>query len=144
MEGQYCTGSFAETQAHPGLLYISFPRHSAWIDVVKGCHKVHLSPTDEDMEGSFDNDVLIGNGRANSMLGQPGEDVFIGNGGEDVIDARDGVRDVSIQCGAGKPPKPGKPVHGKSTGRALTDSFDPPPVKCAVVKHGNPVTGLNG
>ncbi len=27
------------------------------------------------------------------MLGQPGEDVFIGNGGDDVIDARDGVRD---------------------------------------------------
>ena len=45
------------------------------------------------MEGSFDWDVLIGDGRANSMLGQPGEDVFIGNGGDDVIDARDGVRD---------------------------------------------------
>ena len=40
--------------------------------MIKGCHKVHLSPTDEDMEGSFDDDVLIGNGRANSMLGQPG------------------------------------------------------------------------
>ena len=45
------------------------------------------------MEGSFDWDVLIGDGRANSMLGQPGEDVFFGNGGDDVIDARDGVRD---------------------------------------------------
>jgi Ca2+-binding RTX toxin-like protein len=136
--------SFAETQAHPGLLYVSFPRHAAWIDVIGGCHKVHLSPTDEDMEGSFDNDVLIGNGRANSMLGQPGADAFIGNGGEDVIDARDGVRDVSIQCGAGEPPKPGKPVHGKSTGRALTDPFDPLPVKCATVKHGHPIPGLGG
>ncbi len=136
--------SFAETQAHPGLLIISFPRHVAYIDTIKHCDKVHLSPTDEDMEGSFDNDVLIGNGRANSMLGQPGEDVFIGNGGNDVIDARDGVRDVSIQCGAGRPPKPGKPVRGKSTGRALTDSFDPAPVKCATVKHGHPVPGLGG
>jgi Ca2+-binding RTX toxin-like protein len=142
--------SFAETQAHPGLLIISFPAHAAWIDVVKGCHKVHLSPTDEDMEGSFDNDVLIGDSRANSMLGQPGEDVFIGNGGEDVIDARDGVRDSSIQCGRGRPPmkKPNgkgltKPT-GKPAGRALTDSFDPEPFNCAIVKHGHPVPGLGG
>jgi Ca2+-binding RTX toxin-like protein len=142
--------SFAETQAHPGLLYISFPKHAAWIDEIKGCHKVHLSPTDEDMEGSFDWDVLIGDSRANSMLGQPGEDVFIGNGGDDVIDARDGVRDFSIQCGRGKPPtkKPNgkgmtKPT-GKPAGRALTDSFDPQPFNCATVTHGTPVPGLNG
>jgi Ca2+-binding RTX toxin-like protein len=134
--------SFAETQAHPGLLYVSFPRHAAWIDVIKGCHKVHLSPTDEDMEGSFDNDVLIGNHRANSMLGQPGEDRFYGNGGEDVIDARDGVHDDYIQCGPGRPAKPGKPVPGPSTGRALTDPFDPAPVRCATVVHGHPVPGL--
>ncbi|HEV7482555.1 MAG TPA: calcium-binding protein [Solirubrobacterales bacterium] len=142
--------SFAETQAHPGLLYISFPKHAAWIDEIKGCHKVHLSPTDEDMEGSFDWDVLIGDSRANSMLGQPGADVFIGNGGDDVIDARDGVRDFSIQCGRGKPPhkKPhGKGMTkgtGKPAGRALTDSFDPQPFNCATVKHGTPVPGLNG
>ena len=142
--------SFAETQAHPGLLIISFPQHSAWIDEVKGCHHVHLSPTDEDMEGSFDWDVLIGDSRANSMLGQPGEDVFIGNGGDDVIDARDGVRDFSIQCGRGKPPKKKpngkgttKPT-GKAAGRALTDSFDPHPFNCATVVHGTPVPGLNG
>ncbi len=127
--------SFAETQAHPGLLYISFPKHAAWIDAIKGCHKVHLSPTDEDMEGSFDWDVLIGDSRANSMLGQPGKDVFIGNGGDDVIDARDGERDFSIQCGRGTPPhkKPhGKGMTkgtGKPAGRALTDSFDPQPVQ---------------
>jgi Ca2+-binding RTX toxin-like protein len=142
--------SFAETQAHPGLLYISFPKHAAWIDEIKGCDSVHLSPTDEDMEGSFDWDVLIGDSRANSMLGQPGEDVFIGNGGDDVIDARDGVRDFSIQCGKGTPPrkkKSGKGMTkgtGKPAGRALTDSFDPQPFNCSVVKHGTPVPGLNG
>jgi Ca2+-binding RTX toxin-like protein len=136
--------SFAETQAHPGLLYISFPKHSAWIDEVKGCDSVHLSRTDEDMEGSFDYDVLIGDGRANSMLGQPGVDSFYGNGGDDVIDARDGVRDESIQCGPGRPPAKGKPARGPSTGRAITDSFDPTPVKCAITKHGIPVPGLNG
>ncbi len=142
--------SFAETQAHPGLLYISFVAHAAWIDAIKGCHKVHLSPTDEDMEGSFDNDVLIGDAGPNSMLGQPGEDEFFGNGGEDVIDARDGVRDKSIQCGRGHPAitrAKGKgtiPATGRPTGRALTDSFDPAPFNCAIVKHGTPVPGLNG
>jgi Ca2+-binding RTX toxin-like protein len=142
--------SFAETQAHPGLLIISFLAHSAWVTTVKGCHHVHLSPTDEDMEGSFDDDVLIGNPRANSMLGQPGQDAFFGDGGEDVIDARDGVHDFSIQCGPGHSAEPklhGKGMTkptGKATGRAITDSFDPAPFNCATVKHGTPVPGLNG
>jgi Ca2+-binding RTX toxin-like protein len=149
--------SFAETQAHPGLLIISFPQHKAWVTTVKNCHPVHLSPTDEDMEGSFDNDVLIGDAGPNAMLGQPGEDEFFGNGGEDIIDARDGVRDVSIQCGRGTPPKTitvkgkgGKPKTkeiagtGEPAGRALTDQFDPEPFNCATVKYGHPVPGLNG
>jgi Ca2+-binding RTX toxin-like protein len=144
--------SFAETQAHPGILYISFPEHKAWIDVVRGCHPVRLDPTDEDMEGSFDYDVLIGDGGPNAMLGQPGVDRFYGNGGEDTIDARDGVRDEVIQCGAGRyiqPPshpkgKRAEPVlHGTPAGRALTDSFDPPPLLCSDVVHGTPVAGLN-
>ena len=73
------------------------------------------------MEGSFDNDVLIGDGRANAMLGQPGRDVFIGNGGDDVIDARDGVRDFSIQCGRGEPP------HPKGKGKGFTKPTGAPP-----------------
>jgi Ca2+-binding RTX toxin-like protein len=136
--------SFAETAAHPGLLIISFPRHAAWIDVIKGCHKVHLAASDEDMEGSFDDDVLIGNGRANSMLGQPGQDRFYGNGGDDTIDARDGVRDFSIQCGRGTLPRKGHPATGRAEGHALTDPFDPPPFKCGSTKHGHPVPGLDG
>jgi Ca2+-binding RTX toxin-like protein len=134
--------SFAETPAHPGILHVSFAAHAAWIDAIPGCHKVHLSPTDEDMEGSFDNDILVGDGGPNAMLGQPGVDSFYGGGGEDVIDARDGVRDESIQCGRGRAPKPGKPVRGKPSGRALTDPFDPSPVLCAIAKHGHPVPGL--
>jgi Ca2+-binding RTX toxin-like protein len=129
--------SFAETQAHPGLLYISFPKHKAWVDTLlrEGrCRPVHLSPTDEDMEGSFDNDVLIGDAGPNAMLGQPGQDRFYGNGGEDVIDARDGVRDLHIQCA-----RPG----GKPEGRALADTFDPHATGCAVEKYGTPVPGLN-
>ncbi|HMJ72797.1 MAG TPA: calcium-binding protein [Solirubrobacterales bacterium] len=147
--------SFAETQAHPGLLYISFLAHKAWIDTLlkEGrCHPVRLDPSDEDMEGSFDNDVLIGDGGPNALLGQPGQDQFFGEGGEDIIDARDGVRDFSIQCGTGfytQPPKPKKgpapePIlHGTPAGRALTDSFDPAPLLCSDVVVGTPVAGLN-
>jgi Ca2+-binding RTX toxin-like protein len=126
--------SFAETQAHPGILYISFPKNKAWIDVIKGCNPVRLNPTVEDMEGSFDNDILIGDSGPNAMLGQPGQDELYGNGGDDIVDARDGRRDFVIQCGR----YPGQP-----TGRALTDPFDPPTTACAVRKHGSPVPGLN-
>jgi len=134
--------SFAETPAHPGVLHVSFPAHAAWIDAIPNCHRVHLSPTNEDMEGSFDWDVLVGDRRANNMLGQPGADRFYGGGGDDVIDARDGVRDFSIQCGRGRPGKAGRPAQGKATGRALTDPFDPGPVLCEIAKHGHPVDGL--
>lgn len=125
--------SFAETQAHPGLLYVSLAAHAAWIDAIKGCHHVRLAPSDEDIEGSFDYDVLIGDGGANAMLGQPGKDSFYGRGGNDIIDARDGVRDEVIQCG----------TKGHPSGRALTDSFDPPPLYCADHTNGTPVAGLN-
>jgi Ca2+-binding RTX toxin-like protein len=149
--------SFAETQAHPGLLIISFPKNAAWVDEIKGCDSVRLDDSNEDMEGSFDWDVLIGDGGPNAMLGQPGEDRFYGNGGDDIIDARDGVRDFSIQCGKGEPPKEVK-VRGKGgktvtketegtgvpAGRAITDEFDPAPFNCAFVKHGEPVPGLHG
>jgi Ca2+-binding RTX toxin-like protein len=134
--------SFAETPSHPGILHVSFPAHAAWIDAIPGCDRVHLSPTNEDMEGSFDWDVLIGDGRANNMLGQPGADRFYGGGGDDVIDARDGTRDFSIQCGRGTPARKGRPARGTSTGRALTDSFDPGTTLCGITKHGKPVDGL--
>ena len=89
------------------------------------------------MEGSFDNDVLIGDGRANSMLGQPGDDRFYGNGGEDMIDARDGVRDEldpvrprqSAEAGqagsaAGRPaaPSPTPSTPPRSSAREVTST----------------------
>jgi len=138
--------SFAETPAHPGILIVSFPQHEAWIDAVPGCDSVRLDPSNEDMEGSFDWDILIGDSRANNMLGQPGADRFYGGGGEDVIDARDGVRDFSIQCGGKRQPlkKKGKPrpIRGAPAGRALIDSFDPGTALCAITKSGRPVDGL--
>lgn len=149
--------SFAETQAHPGLLIISFPLDKAWVNAIRGCKPVRLDDSNEDMEGSFDDDVLIGDGGKNAMLGQPGRDRFYGGGGDDVIDARDGVRDFSIQCGRGryvlpkrkskgkaKPKAKPKPVlRGKPAGRALIDPFDPTPLLCTDHKHGTPVPGLN-
>jgi Ca2+-binding RTX toxin-like protein len=146
--------SFAETQAHPGILYISFPANKAWIDVLMGhgCKPVRLDDSDEDMEGSFDYDVLIGDSGKNSLLGQPGRDELYGNGGDDIVDARDGVRDLVVQCGRGvyvRPPRkpkgpPPEPIlHGTPAGRALTDSFDPPADLCTDVVVGTPVAGLN-
>jgi len=138
--------SFAETPAHPGTLIVSFPANKAWIDAVRGCDPVRLDDSNEDMEGSFDWDILIGDARANNMLGQPGEDRFYGGGGDDVIDARDGVRDFSIQCGGKRQPlgRKGKPqpIRGTAAGRALTDSFDPGTALCAITKHGKPIDGL--
>ena len=148
--------SFAETQAHPGTLYISFPQDKAWIDVLMddGCKPVRLDDSNEDMEGSFDFDVLIGDSGKNALLGQPGQDELYGNGGDDIIDARDGVRDFVIQCGRGtyfyppRPPKakgpPPEPIlRGTPAGRALVDSFDTAPALCTDVVIGTPVAGLN-
>ena len=90
------------------------------------------------------------------MLGQPGKDIFFGNGGDDVIDARDGVKDYSIQCGRGHPRVPAVPATkhhkripaipatGRPEGRALIDPIDPAPLQCANVVQGHPVPGLNG
>ena len=124
--------SFAETQAHPGTLYISLAVGWAWVDAIKGCHKVRLARSDEDIEGSFDNDVLIGDSGPNLLLGQPGVDSFYGRGGEDVIVATDGVKDGTIQCGN----------KGQPAGLAIVDPIDPPPVDCKTVEHGRPVAGL--
>jgi Ca2+-binding RTX toxin-like protein len=125
--------SFAETQAHPGTLYISLAVHSAWINAVKGCHHVHLSRTDEDIEGSFDNDVLIGDAGPNLLLGQPGVDSYFGRGGDDTIVASDGVKDWYIQCGR----------RGHPEGIAIVDTIDPEAQDCAKVSAGTPVAGLH-
>jgi Ca2+-binding RTX toxin-like protein len=124
--------SFAETQAHPGTLYISLEAGWAWIDAVKHCDKVRLPRSDEDIEGSFDNDVLIGDSEANVMIGQPGVDSFFGRGGNDVIVAADGVKDWHIQCGN----------KGHPEGTAIVDSIDPAPKDCAKVVNGATVAGL--
>jgi Ca2+-binding RTX toxin-like protein len=125
--------SFAETQAHPGTLYISLAQGWAWIDAIKGCDKVRLPRSDEDIEGSFDNDVLIGDSRDNVLLGQPGVDSYFGRGGNDVIVAVDSVKDWYIQCGE----------KGQPEGIAIVDTVDPEPQNCAKVEVKTPTAGLN-
>jgi Ca2+-binding RTX toxin-like protein len=94
--------SFAETPAHPGILYASLAAGYAKIAAVPHCRPVRLARSDEDLEGSFDYDVLIGDGGPNGINGQPGRDVFMGRGGNDSIYSRDGTRDFSISCGGGQ------------------------------------------
>jgi Ca2+-binding RTX toxin-like protein len=125
--------SFAETQAHPGTLYISLAQGWAWIDAIKHCDKVRLPRSDEDIEGSFDNDVLIGDSRDNVLIGQPGVDSFFGRGGNDVIVAVDSVKDWHIQCGE----------KGHPEGIAIIDTIDPEPQDCAKVVVSKPTAGLN-
>ena len=93
--------SFAETPAHPGVLYASLAAGYAKIAAIPHCRPVRLDRSDEDLEGSFDWDVLIGDGGPNGITGQPGRDVFMGRGGNDSISARDGERDFVISCGGG-------------------------------------------
>jgi Ca2+-binding RTX toxin-like protein len=126
--------SFAETQGHPGLLFISLRHGKAWIDEVRRCRPVRLDRSIEDIEGSFDWDVLIGDRRDNNLLGQPGRDRFYGGGGKDVIDARDGDRDLAIQCGR----------RGRPEGVALVDPGDPAPTACARRRVGRPTHHLTG
>ena len=109
---------------------------------------MRLADSDEDMEGSFDNDVLIGDGGTNAILGQPGEDRIYGGGGEDVLDARDGVRDAAIQCAPRhadrqrrRPAARGARRAGRR-GHAFIDPFDPHPVSCGETTVGHPVKGL--
>jgi Ca2+-binding RTX toxin-like protein len=93
--------SFAETSAHPGVLYASLAAGYAIIRANPHCRPVRIAHSNEDLEGSFDYDILVGDRGANSIFGQPGVDSFYGRGGDDTIDARDGERDGFISCGRG-------------------------------------------
>ena len=54
------------------------------------------------LEGTKGVDIMIGDGGKNAMLGHEGADTFNGGGGKDYVDAIDGARDRTINCGAGK------------------------------------------
>ena len=94
-----------------------------------------MTRTDEDIEGSFDNDVLDRRfGPPISCIGQPGVDSFYGRGGEDtIVAARRGQGLLSIQCG----------TKGHPEGIAIIDSIDPEPEYCKTVTRGTPLAGLH-
>lgn len=94
--------SFAETPAHPGVLYASLAAGIAKVDAIPGCRPVRLHRSNEDLEGSFDWDILIGDAGANGIFGQPGQDRLFGRGGGDVISAIDDEADFVISCGGGR------------------------------------------
>ena len=120
--------SVAVCQGHtysggPGEDTVSYGRSNASMRVEldgtggpPGCgNPDHVLADNEDLEGSDGPDVLIGDNGANSLFGHLGADTFIGKGGNDSIEAIDGQRDKSIECGGGNDdvskdpsdPKPG-------------------------------------
>jgi Ca2+-binding RTX toxin-like protein len=78
----------------------------------------HVLVNNESLEGSDGPDTLIGDNGDNSLLGHLGADTFLGRGGDDFIDAADGHRDKSINCGGG------------GDEEVVVDKVDPPPSGC--------------
>ncbi|MFN8162567.1 MAG: calcium-binding protein [Solirubrobacterales bacterium] len=82
----------------------------------------------EDLEGSNQNDVLIGDARNNQLLGHKGQDTYYALAGQDSILANSGTRDLVINCGA-------------DLDQAIIDFAsvgDPTPVECESVREGAP------
>jgi hypothetical protein len=55
----------------------------------------------EDVEGTSDDDVLVGDAFDNQLLGRPGHDSYIALAGNDTILANSGDTDLAIDCGEG-------------------------------------------
>lgn len=122
--------SVAVCQGHsydggPGEDTVSYGRSNANLTVElggtggpSGCATPdHILGDNESLEGSDGPDVLIGDNGPNGLLGHLGADTFIGKGGDDSIEAKDGLRDKSIQCGGGKD-------------EVSKDPSDPKPIAC--------------
>jgi hypothetical protein len=76
--------------------------------------------------GGVGDDVIRGGGGDDHLGGgpdEPGHDIFLGGGGDDFCSAKDGRRDVRIDCGRGRDDA----VSG--------DSFDPRPRRCEDVRR---------
>ncbi len=80
----------------------------------------------EDLEGSNQSDVLVGDEGPNQLFGHTGEDTYRARGGNDTIAANFGTRDHAIDCGPG-------------TDTAVIDVAaigDPAPIECERVREG--------
>lgn len=55
----------------------------------------------EDVEGTSEDDVMVGDAGPNQLLGRPGQDSYSAGAGEDTILANSGDTDLAIDCGEG-------------------------------------------
>jgi len=72
--------------------------------------------------GGGGSDRLIGRGGKDYLWGEEGRDVFLGGGGTDFLRAKDGERDLLLDCGF-------------SSDYVKRDGFDPKPRRCATKKE---------
>ena len=80
----------------------------------------------EDLEGSNQNDYLVGGAGNNQLLGHKGADSYFGLAGQDSLLANSGTRDLVIDCGA-------------DLDSAIIDFVsvgDPAPIECESVREG--------
>jgi Ca2+-binding RTX toxin-like protein len=113
--------SFARTSQPRGVMEASLESGRAFIRGDTGCLATRIDASVEDLEGTFGDDVLIGDAGDNSFFGQPGADEFYGRDGNDLLTARDGRPDRVIDCGGG------------DNDQAVTDPDDPAPVGCELM-----------
>jgi Ca2+-binding RTX toxin-like protein len=81
----------------------------------------------EDLEGSNQSDVLVGNEGENQLLGHKGADAFFALGGNDTILANSGSPDRVIDCGPG---------YDLATIDLASKAVDPAPVGCERIREG--------
>jgi Ca2+-binding RTX toxin-like protein len=82
----------------------------------------------EDLEGSNQDDYLVGDGGNNQLLGHKGADSYFGLAGQDSLLANSGTRDLVIDCGADL----------DSAVVDLASVGDPAPIDCESVREGLP------
>jgi len=63
--------------------------------------KAHITSAAEDLEGTEDDDILIGDNKDNHLLGRGGADTLKGEGGNDLLEGRYGDADKLLDGGAG-------------------------------------------
>lgn len=84
----------------------------------------------EDIEGSSQGDVLIGDAGANQLLGRPGSDSYFAAAGDDSILANSGDSDAAIDCGEG--------FDTAQIDIPTAEYSDPAPVDCEAVHERPP------
>jgi Ca2+-binding RTX toxin-like protein len=84
----------------------------------------------DDLEGSEQGDVLVGNAANNNVLGRGGADVFATGPGDDTIFANSADSDTAIDCGEG--------VDTALIDRPTPEYRDPAPSACETVQESDP------